>query len=82
MIHATDMHHGASLLAPTIPRAALYISRTVVHGILLPQPSALLSCCEIVSINNGPHTAFLGLFHVLGSQLDLDIDLFFFRLLP
>lgn len=44
MIRAIDMHHGANLLAPALSRAALYTSRAVVHGTLLPQLFVRASC--------------------------------------
>ncbi|KAI0907662.1 hypothetical protein F4823DRAFT_544565 [Ustulina deusta] len=56
------MHHGANSLASTVSRVALYTSRTVVHGILLPRFSVLLNSCGMVSaISNGLNTAFQAL---------------------
>ncbi|KAI3340451.1 hypothetical protein F4824DRAFT_422646 [Ustulina deusta] len=56
------MHHGANSLASTVSRVALYTSRTVVHGILLPRFPVLLNSCGMVSaISNGLNTAFQAL---------------------
>ncbi|KAI0974915.1 hypothetical protein F4678DRAFT_421239 [Xylaria arbuscula] len=77
------MHHGANLSAPTVSRAALYTSRAMVHDSLMPRLPILLSCCGAgwSLPSTMASTGYFGLFYVLGSQLDLDIDILFFRLL-